>query len=1108
MTSNGHRAAAIKSEKADATWLIPPELGRRVVETADEGIWVLDDGGSTVFANPKMAAILGYPANELAALSVYDVLDEQGAAAAAGNLARRRRGHVDELECNFVRKDGSRTWVLMHASPLHDGAGDYLGSLCMVGEINERRRIEELLLESKQQLADGQRVAHLGSWEWEPASKRTKWSEEMFHLFGIAGGVLQAETFFDSALVSDQVHADDRHKFLVGAEALERGEPHFEHDARVIRPGGEAVWIRWRGKAVRDAAGDIVRVLGTAHDITATKRSEAELRTTSARYRLLQKMAFAANEASTLEGALQVAVDQICAHTGWAAGHAYVPSDQAIDGLAPLPVWHVDEPAWIQAFRTASMTMRDGESRGLARRVLVGGKPAWTDLRNDHDLARLKVPLALGFQGAFAFPVLVGDDVACVLEFFARRPIDPDEAALEIIGQVGTQLSRVAERVGTAADLAAARDAAMESSRLKSEFLATMSHEVRTPVNGIIGLTGLMLGTDLDSRQRQYADGVKGAGESLLTIINDILDFSKIEAGKLDLEVIDFDLVDVVEGAVELLAESARKKGLNLVATCHPDLPTALRGDPGRLGQILANLASNAVKFTREGEVIVQARLVESGDIGVVARFDVSDTGIGIAEEDMHRLFEPFSQVDASTTRIFGGTGLGLAISRQLVTAMGGELTVHSDVGRGTTFSFSLPLKRQPDTVGTSAKPTDHLLHGLPTLIVDDNKTNRMILFEQLASWQMQPVMVDGGTAALAELHHAAEQGEPYALALVDMCMPDIDGLDLARLISADDALGATSMVLLTSATDVRSKVARRAGFVDMLTKPVRQSQLYDCLVHIVAPPGPTEPKQGPSPEEGTHRGRILVVEDNATNQMVATGILDQLRYRSDVAADGLKALDALAAADYSAVLMDIQMPGMDGYEATGEIRRREGKARHTPIIAMTAHATPGDRDRCLAAGMDDYIAKPVRPRDVAAALTKWAQETEVPARPDPAEPPASDPIDEDRLAVLRQVNPSDGSLLPRLIEAFVGDLPGTLDEINAAIDGADDDALHRSAHRLKGAALTIGAAAVGAVCERLEGVTGAGDHEPRELRDLLATEIDRATEALRALASDRSAAG
>ena len=444
---------------------------------------------------------------------------------------------------------------------------------------------------------------------------------------------------------------------------------------------------------------------------------------------------------------------------------------------------------------------------------------------------------------------------------------------------------------------------------------------------------------------------MKGAGESLLTIINDILDFSKIEAGKLDLEVIDFDLLDVVEGAVELLAESARKKGLNLVATCHPDLPTALRGDPGRLGQVLANLASNAVKFTREGEVIVQARLVESGDIGVVARFDVSDTGIGIAEEDMHRLFEPFSQVDASTTRIFGGTGLGLAISRQLVTAMGGELTVHSDVGRGTTFSFSLPLKRQPDTVGASAKPTDHLLHGLPTLIVDDNKTNRMILFEQLASWQMQPVMVDGGTAALAELHHAAEQDEPYALALVDMCMPDIDGLDLARLISADDALGATSMVLLTSATDIRSKVARRAGFVDMLTKPVRQSQLYDCLVHIVAPPGQTEPKPRPSPEErnapGPHPGR----RGQRHESDGCHRILDQLRYRSDVAADGLKALDALAAADYSAVLMDIQMPGMDGYEATGEIRRREGTARHTPIIAMTAHATPGDRIDVLPLG-------------------------------------------------------------------------------------------------------------------------------------------------------------
>ncbi len=1101
MESDGKHAAPLEVAKPDIPRTIGRDFFRRIVDAADQGIWVLDDAGSTVFANAKMAAILGCAAGEMATLSVYDVLDEPGRAAAAGNIERRRRGHVDVLECNFVRRDGSRTWVVMHASPLRD-AGRHFGSVCLVDEINERKHVEDMLRESRQQLADGQRVAHLGSWQWDIAADKVSWSAEMFRIFGIDEGEFHAEAPFAASLARGRVHPDDRHKFDDGVQALLRGEPTFEYDARTIRPDGELAWVRSRGKAMRDDAGAPIRVVGTAHDITVAKRAEEELRTTSARYQLLQQMASAANQATSLEDALQVAVDQICAHTGWAAGHVYLPSDTAVDGLTPLPIWNADQPALIQAFRTASMTIRDGESRGLARRVLVAGKPAWTDLRSDSDTVTLKVPLALGFEGAFAFPVLVGDDVACVLEFFSREPVDPDEDSLEIIGQVGTQLSRVAERMRTAADLAAARDAAMESSRLKSDFLATMSHEVRTPVNGVIGLTGLLLGTELDSRQRQYAEGVKGAGESLLAVINDILDFSKIEAGKLELEIIDFDLLDVVEGAVALLAENARSKGLRLVATCHPDLPTALRGDPVRLGQILANLGSNAVKFTPEGEVVMHAGLVDTGEGIVMARFDVSDTGIGIAEDDMRRLFEPFSQVDASTTRVYGGTGLGLVISRRLVTAMGGELTVESTVGRGTTFTFTIPLRVQDDATPARPRPTDHLLDGLAVLVVDDNRTNRMILAEQLTAWQLRPVVVDSAAAALVELADAAGRDEPYRLALLDMCMPSVDGLALARLVSADPALAATKTVLLTSATDISSDAARDAGLVDILTKPVRQSELHDCLVRIV---GPATPAPEPTQAAGkrAHRGRVLVVEDNTTNQMVATGILDQLHYESDVAVDGHAAVDALSRGDYAAILMDIQMPGMDGYEATAEIRRREGTTRHTPIIAMTAHASPGDRDRCLAAGMDDYIAKPVRPRDVAAALTTWGQDADAtgPAGVARVDEPSDSPVDDERLTLLRQMNPADESLLPRLVEAFVGEVPGVLDEIRAAVDVGDDESLRRGAHQIKGAALTLGATTVGTVSAEIEEVAARGGEGAPDLVRQLSTELDRAAEALRAVA-------
>ena len=525
--------------------------------------------------------------------------------------------------------------------------------------------------------------------------------------------------------------------------------------------------------------------------------------------------------------------------------------------------------------------------------------------------------------------------------------------------------------------LARTRDEAMESSRLKSQFLATMSHEIRTPMNGVIGLTGLLLGTELDDRQRQYAEGVKGAGQALLAIINDILDFSKIEAGKLELEVVDFTLADVVEEAAGLVASAAQRKGLELVAYCFPGLPAGVRGDPARLRQVLLNLASNAVKFTEHGEVVVRARLVDESDQALVVRFEVVDTGIGIAEVDTHRLFDPFSQADASTTRRFGGTGLGLAISRQLVALMGGDLGVESEVGRGSTFWFTLPLGRPAHGNEAPSRPFHHPLHGLRVLVVDDNDTNRLILHEQLGAWDMCPDPAEDGMVALERLREAAQRGQPYDLVLLDMCMPGMDGLELARRIAADPELAATCPVLLSSAATLDGEEARQAGIAACLTKPVRLSQLYDSLMRATAPP-PVDGQKGPllpEPRKAGIRGHVLVVEDNATNQMVATGILDDLGYRVDVAANGLEALEALARTDYAAVLMDCQMPEMDGYTATGEIRLLEGELRRTPVIAMTAGAIEGDRDRCLEAGMDDYISKPVKPEDVDATLSRWVGE-------------------------------------------------------------------------------------------------------------------------------------
>jgi two-component system sensor histidine kinase/response regulator len=541
---------------------------------------------------------------------------------------------------------------------------------------------------------------------------------------------------------------------------------------------------------------------------------------------------------------------------------------------------------------------------------------------------------------------------------------DPD------VGGVVVALSDISPRKAVEAELETSRDAALEGSRAKSAFLATMSHEIRTPMNGVIGLTGLLLTTELDARQRQYANGVRGAGEALLTLINDILDFSKIEAGKLQLETLDFNLVQVVEEAAELVGETAAGKSLELLAYCSPELPPNFRGDPARIRQVLLNLASNAVKFTAEGEVVVRAQLADTTAEGVVIRFEVTDTGVGIAEEDQQRLFDPFSQADSSTTRKYGGTGLGLAICQQLVSAMGGSLGVQSRLGEGSTFWFTLPLQLARDTtLAPPARPGG--LSGVRVLVVDDNQTNLLILEDQLGAWGMLPDCVADGETALARLAEAERGGAPYELCVLDLCMPGMDGLELARRIGAV-ASPRPGLVLLTSSGDPGTEEVTAAGIDGQLSKPVQLGRLATALGHAMVSATAPERPAPPVHERPSGRGHVLVVEDSFTNQLVAVGILEHLGFSTEVAGNGLEALTSLERTRFDVVLMDCQMPEMDGYEATAEIRRREGSETHTPVIAMTAGATAGDRERCLEAGMDDYVPKPVHPDELMIALTRW----------------------------------------------------------------------------------------------------------------------------------------
>ncbi len=1028
-------------------------------------------------ANQAFLARLGYSAEEVlgkasAELNLFVHPEQQ----AQVREQLRSTGHISEIELQVRRKDGQLLDGLFSGEILGTPGKEYF--LTVMIDITERKLAEKELRENQEKLEHAQKIAHLGSWKIDIRQNETSWSEEVYRIFGVNPAEYQVNNFS----YYEFIHPDDRE--LVGqamTNALKLIAP-FKVIHRILLRDGTLKYINADSETTQAEDGGPEYILGTIQDITERKLAELAHAESETRFRSL----FDDSPISLWEedySAVQLRLQELRAQgvtdfDDYLAQHPQVVAEYISQvkvtnvNKATLPLFGATSKD--ELISNLSVVMPEIAHTGFRLQLvkLAAGAKQFEGETVNRTLDGRLISVNLNMAVVPGYERDLSQIIVSLVDITERKKA---ELKLE-------QTNRQLEETVKLANSYAAR--AEMANVAKSEFLANMSHEIRTPMNGVIGMTGLLLETELDQEQRRFTETLRSSGEALLTVINDILDFSKIEAGKLDLEMLDFDLQILLDDFVTSMAVRAHEKELELTSNIVPGVSTLLRGDPGRLRQVLTNLVGNAIKFTNQGEVALQVTCLSATDQESELRFSIRDTGIGILPEKLEQLFTKFTQADNSITRQYGGTGLGLAISKQLSELMGGEIGVQSTPGSGSEFWFTVRLERQSGRAPQMASSSPNL-ERVRILVVDDNATTRGYLSARLAAWGLRPAEAQDSTSALQTLITACEQGEPFAIAVLDAQMPGMDGVALGQAIKNDQRLAGLALILISPiGARLNARLFEQVGFIGTLNKPVRSSDLYNLLLATLKGPAAPADRAAPketalsAPAQARRHGsaHILLVEDNLTNQMVAQAILKKFGFRVDVAVNGLEALTALESTPYDLVLMDMQMPEMDGLEATRHIRDMRSLVinHHIPIIAMTANAMKEDRERCLEAGMNDYVPKPIKPQTLSDALARWLPE-ETAQNPAPTETAgqsgpsqgATDPVFNKNEMLDRMMH--DDELINLVVSGFLENTPIRIQTLKKCLEAGDLPGAQIQVHTIKGAAGNISGPALRTLADEME---------------------------------------